>query len=173
MEVKFKQSKNYGCGLYALANLFQSESIINKRRLTESKNGNNIFQMNKWLSKDLGYTLEPLYAHLDSNSFPLPPKGTNFATENDGDSVPLLIDTSNTQDGRKHVVAALADNKGNVVIIDSLKEETIVTKWEHLISGAIYNFIIAIYGVSENKTSGKWIIFQNCEVAFSSTLKIN
>jgi len=40
----FKQENGYGCGLYALANLFQKESIITPTRLIESKTGNNLGQ---------------------------------------------------------------------------------------------------------------------------------
>ena len=58
----FKQENSYGCGLYALANIFQDKSIITQTRLIESKNGNNTGQLNKWLLEyGQELYLEPLY----------------------------------------------------------------------------------------------------------------
>jgi hypothetical protein len=62
MSTHFKQENSYGCGLYAIANIFQDESFITETRLTESQNGNHTGQLNKWLleyGKEL--YLEPFY----------------------------------------------------------------------------------------------------------------
>jgi hypothetical protein len=46
------QKNGYGCGLYAVANALGLDDFVTPERLEESKNGNNIMQLNKWLQDD-------------------------------------------------------------------------------------------------------------------------
>jgi len=123
----FKQENGYGCGLYALANLFQKESIITPTRLIESKTGNNLGQLNKWLIED-GYDLfiEPLYFSCTGNRLPeticeLKPHGESVM------SLPVFLDVQMTENSKMHFVTADLLLDGRILVIDSLKDEPELT----------------------------------------------
>lgn len=123
----FKQENGYGCGVYALANALIKESIITPRRLEESKKGNNIGQLNKWLIED-GYDLflEPLYFSATENRLPksicdIHPKGDGVL------GIPVFIDVQMTKSSKMHFVAAEITKEGTLLVIDSLKDEKEMT----------------------------------------------
>lgn len=123
----FKQENGYGCGLYALANIFNDESIITATRLIDSKNGNNTGQLNKWLN-ELGKELfiDPLYFNAMGKKFPkwvcdLRPKGDDVI------SIPVMIDVQFNKDGKTHFIAAEIFKNGELYVMDSLKDESYIT----------------------------------------------
>lgn len=125
-----KQENAYGCGLYAIANIFQDESFITKTRLIESKNGNHTGQLNKWLleyGKEL--YLEPFYFNNMGKKLPkwiykMIPSGDNVF------SLPILIDVQYTKLSKTHFVAAEITTNGDLVVIDSLKDDVYITTLE-------------------------------------------
>lgn len=123
----FKQENGYGCGLYALANALIKESIITPTRLIESKTGNNLGQLNKWLLED-GYDLflEPLYFSATENRLPqsicdLKPQGEGVL------AIPVFIDVQITETSKMHFVAAEITKDGRLLVVDSLKDEPELT----------------------------------------------
>ena len=52
MILKYKQTEKFGCGLYAIANLFHLDNYITDERLEISKKGLVIGQLSKWLQDD-------------------------------------------------------------------------------------------------------------------------
>jgi|CXWK01.1.fsa_nt_gi hypothetical protein len=125
----FKQKNGYGCGLYALANIFQDESFITETRLIESKTGNHTGQLNKWLlehGKEL--YLEPFYFNSKGDKLPewacsMRPIGEDVF------SMPIFLDVqfSDKPDGRTHYVAAEITVNGDLIVMDSLKDEPYIT----------------------------------------------
>jgi hypothetical protein len=119
----FKQENPYGCGLYALANLFQKESIITPSRLEDSKNGNHVGQLNKWLLEE-GYELfmEPLYFCITENRLPpsiceLKPHGDKVL------SLPVFIDVQKTENSLMHFVTGDITPDGKLLVIDSTNDD--------------------------------------------------
>lgn len=165
-EVKFKQSKPYGCGIFAVANVLNDATFITNYRLKISEKGNTLYQLNQWLTKDKkDFIIEPIYMNLLSEIQPLPPKGMDFMPKDENLFFPFLLDTSHSHTGRKHLVACYCNNKGVVTVIDSLKENQLETTWEHLLSGALYNVIVGIYGFSpkEPGKNGEWTMLGYCD----------
>lgn len=122
-----QQEDNYGCGLYALANALQDESFFTEERLEQSKNGNHVGQLNKWLldhGKDL--FLEPLYfsccdKRLPDNICGLKPGGEGVV------SMPVLIDVQFSETGKMHFVCGAITTEGKLLVLDSLKEVPFLT----------------------------------------------
>lgn len=123
----FKQENGYGCGLYALANVFQDKSFITDKRIEESKNGNNTGQLNKWLlehGKDL--FLEPFYYNSTGKRLPKWVCGIKPFGE-DVISIPILIDVQFSKKSKTHFIAAEITTNGTLFVIDSLKNEPYIT----------------------------------------------
>lgn len=123
----FRQKQAYGCGLYALANALNRESVITQIRLEDSENGNNIGQLNKWLIEDgENMFIEPLY--YSSTGKRLPKSITSLKPHGDGVmSLPVFIDLQSTKDSKMHFVAADITPEGKLLVIDSMKEEKELT----------------------------------------------
>ena len=115
METRFdylKQTGGYGCGLYSVANALQDESFVNDLRIEDSKKGNNLGQLNKWLVEDdKDLFLEPLYFTSTGKRLPqsicnLVPTGKNVF------SMPVLIDIQFSKEGKMHLVAGEITHDG-------------------------------------------------------------
>ena len=116
----FIQKDAYGCGVYAVANALQEESFITLDRLKQSKDGNNLGQLNKWLVED-GHNLflEPLY--FSSTGKRLPNNICDLAPAGEGvSSMPILIDIQFSKGGKMHFVAGELMPTRDLIIIDSL-----------------------------------------------------
>ena len=128
----FKQENAYGCGLYALANIFQDESIITQTRLIESKSGNNTGQLNKWLIEyGQELYLEPLFFNNTGKRLPkwicgMLPKGEGVI------SMPIMIDVQFIKNGKTHFIAAEIFTTGELYVMDSLKSEAYLTTLSEL-----------------------------------------
>lgn len=123
----FKQQNGYACGLYALANALIKESIIKQERLEESENGNHIGHLNKWLKED-GFELfiEPLYFSCTGKR--LPKSICDLRPHGDGVlSLPVFIDVQATENSKMHFVTADITPTGQLLVIDSLKDEPELT----------------------------------------------
>ena len=130
MATHFKQENAYGCGLYAIANIFQDKNFITKTRLIESMNGNHTGQLNKWLleyGKEL--YLEPFYFDAMGDKLPewvykMIPIGEDVF------SIPILIDIQNSENSKTHFIAAEITTNGDLIVIDSLKDYSYITTLE-------------------------------------------
>jgi len=160
-EIRFKQSQPYGCGVYAIANVLNDETFITNQRIKVSKKGNNLHQLNQWMIKDKkGFIIEPIYLNLVTSLQPIPPKGIDFRPFDNSHVFPFILDVAHSEMGKKHLIGGLAKINGVVILMDSLKEYQFETTWEQLLSGAVYNFIIGIYGFSPKSISKEndWIM---------------
>ena len=127
MSKHLKQQNAYGCGLYAIANIFQDKTFITETRLIESKQGNHTGQLNKWLleyGKEL--YLEPFYFSAMGKKLPkwickMAPNGDNIL------SIPVLIDVQFSKTSKTHFIAAEITKTGDLIVIDSLKDEPYIT----------------------------------------------
>lgn len=125
--MKHKQTKPYGCGLYAVANACNIDNFITDERLEISKKGNNIGQLSKWLQEDgLPYYVEVLYYnHLGKK---LPNSALGYVPT--GETVcllPVLINVRFSEKGLNHLIGGKIDKEGNLYLYDSLKAEMIKT----------------------------------------------
>lgn len=125
-----KQNKPYGCGLYAIANIFQDEAFITPERLKQSENGNHTGQINKWLLEyDQELYLEPFYFNNSGKRLPkwvckMKRTGENVF------SLPILIDVQYTKNSKNHFVAAEIITTGDLIVMDSLKDDVYFTTLE-------------------------------------------
>ncbi len=132
MAEHFKQTENYGCGLYAIANIFQDESFITQTRLIESKEGNHIGQLNKWLLEyKQNLYLQPLFFNNQGKKIPkwvrkIRPNGENVF------SLPVLIDIQYTKNSKTHFVAGEILTTGDLILIDSSRNDVYFTTLDDL-----------------------------------------
>lgn len=130
MSKHLKQKDAYGCGLYAIANIFQDENFITQTRLIDSKNGNHIGQLNKWLLEyGQELYLQPLFFDNEGKKLPkwvckIKPIGENVC------SIPVLIDIQYSKKSKTHFVAAEITTNGDLIVIDSLKDTIYLTTFE-------------------------------------------
>jgi hypothetical protein len=129
----YKQSNEWGCALYAVANACQlPESFITEERLEASKAGNNVGQLTLWLNQD-GYKIypQPLYYNALPNCKELPKEHTMYdvpGTEDEGLVVmPMLFYVKRKDSKVQHMVGAHLDQKGLLTIFDSKEPEPIET----------------------------------------------
>ena len=119
----FTQKNGYGCGLYALANIFQDKSLITEKRLNDSINGNHTMQISQWIweyGKEL--FLEPFY--FNSNGKRLPKWVCNMRPSGDNVfSIPIFIDVQQTRKSKTHFIAAEITINGDLFVMDSLKTD--------------------------------------------------
>jgi hypothetical protein len=156
--MKFKQEQPYGCGVYAVAHAMRDDFFVTDKRIEESKKGNNMWQLNNWLVQDgKDYILEPIYFNiLAETTQKLPPKEYQFNPIEEDFYFPFVMDVKSNLEGKWHLVAGYSDKQGNVVIIDSMKDEEIKTNWEELIEGKFYPIIYSIHGFAPIKQTGEW-----------------
>jgi hypothetical protein len=128
----FKQESNYGCGLYALANIFKDESFITEKRLNDSINGNHTGQLNTWLMEHgCQLYIEPFF--FDSNGKKLPEWVCDMRPSGeDAISIPLLIDVQISENSKTHFIACELTTNGELLVMDSLKEKAYLTTLSEL-----------------------------------------
>jgi hypothetical protein len=160
--MKFKQTTPFGCGMYAVAHAVNIPEFVTESRLELSALGNNIWELNQWLRED-GYDfhIDVIYCNLLSSLTPLPDEGFSLIPQIGEVYCPLLLNVGWSTEGKNHMVAIHAAPNGNVILKDSLKEDSILTDWKDIVSGKHYPIIIGIYGFVRNdpKVSG-WVMME-------------
>lgn len=121
-----KQAGPYGCGLYAVANALNLDNFITEERLNFSKDhGNTIGQLSKWLQEDGNdFAIDVLYYNHVGEK--LPEEALSYTPESN-DYLPVLINVQYSEKGKRHLVGGLIDNKGVLILIDSLSSDIEVT----------------------------------------------
>lgn len=160
MNSHLKQENGYGCGLYAIANIFQDKTFITDTRLEESKKGNNTGQLNKWLleyGKEL--FLEPFYYNSTGKRLPkwvcsIKPTGEDVF------SFPILIDVQFSKKSKTHFIAAEITTNGDLIVIDSLKDEPYITT-------------LAAFNKSHYRVYGVWYLCHYSEDGYFMRFKTN
>jgi len=125
--MKHKQKQGYGCGLYAVANACNLDNFITDKRLEDSKIGNTIGQLSKWLQDDGNpFYIEVLYYNHQGKKLPQSalkyiPMGENVSL------LPVLINVRYTEGGKNHLIGGKIDKAGILYLYDSLKDDMIET----------------------------------------------
>ena len=121
-----KQQQGYGCGLYAVANAANMPSFITEERLEESKKGNLIGQLSKWMQEDGNpYYIDVLYYNHEGKK--LPSIITKYKPVGDVLYLPVLINVRFSDEGKNHLVGGKIDKEGKLYLYDSLKPDVIET----------------------------------------------
>lgn len=122
-----KQNQPYGCGLYAVANACNLKNFVTDDRLEQSKKGNVIGQLSKWLQDDGNpiYIDTLYYNHLGKK---LPDSSTNYVPMGEGcDYLPVLLNVRFSDNGKNHLVGGKISKEGVLYLYDSLRDSIIET----------------------------------------------
>jgi hypothetical protein len=158
MKVRFMQANGFGCGMYALANVMDDESIITSERLELSKNGNYFSQLSTWL-RESGYPdfeIEPLYCNLVVGYNP--PKDWHVKPLTENLIFPFLLQVQFKELGKAHMVACMAYHDQTVSVIDSLKSDVVKTTWKAIMNLEIYPIVTGVFGICDKREKDKWFM---------------
>lgn len=163
--IKHKQKTPYGCGMYAVANALNIDNFITEERLEQSKSGNTMYQLNKWLEESgYAYNIECMYFTVSQNKESLHgivlPKEINFYSDSETKILPLLLNVKKTASSRNHLIAGCLTHQ-HLILIDSLKEETQVIKWEEI--NQHYDFCYGVWMFQSQETLSGYICFERGE----------
>lgn len=126
--MRYIQDQPYGCGLYAVSNALNIYNFLTDERLNESKTGNVIGQLSKWMQDDgMNMYIDALYydhlgEKLPESAFGYVPIGE------DGIMMPILLNVRLSEGGLNHMVGGRISKNGTLHLYDSLKLDMIVTK---------------------------------------------
>lgn len=164
-ELTYRQLQPYGCGLYAISNLFANiddKSIYCDIKLQESSNGNHMHQLNTWINHHKLY-VEPVYfnsfEYLDKEHR-LPKKDFNMKTTDDGFYLPMLIEGRRniSEKSKYHLISGLCDHKGDVFIYDSLLMSPYWTTFKKLTDGTEFYHLRGVW-LFCHQDDGSWATF--------------
>lgn len=162
-EIRYRQLQPYGCGLYSIANLFvnvEDNSIYNDTKLEESKNGNTMYQLNQWINH-LKLFVEPVYynsfEYLDPEHR-LPKSTFDMRTDEEGAYLPMLFEGKRTEKSKYHLVSALVDYNGAILVYDSLLLSPYWTSFEKLINGTEFYHLRGVWLFCHQR-DGSWATF--------------
>lgn len=161
--IKHKQTTGYGCGMYSVANALNLDSFATPERLEESRTGNTIYQLNKWLDED-GYkwNIECLY-HTSFTSEETGhgvniPKEAQCYSDSETKAIPILINVQNGN-SKTHMIAAWL-RKDNLIVLDSLADDVVGITWDRL--NTLYKFVYGIWVFQERSpNSTGYVCFEH------------
>lgn len=140
------QLNPYGCGFYALANLFDSnhfEALGNEVWLCS--NGNDSYQLNYFL-KEYGIQILAIY-----QNYVLDLEGTFGKVKFDGDYFPFLLSFQITK-SKAHMVSGIMHSDGSCDIHDSLAVTSkSYSSLDDFINLSQVNAIFAFYNIDEKR----------------------
>ena len=120
------QQNGYGCGLYAVANACNLKNFVTPERLEQSKSGNNVGQLSRWLQDDgLQIYIDYLYYHASGRK--LPPSVTGYKPFGDLSYIPILLQVQQTPNSKNHIIGGKLGKDGILYLYDSLKDDEIET----------------------------------------------
>ena len=126
MKPLFKQNQPYGCGMYAVANTCNLQTYVTDQRLEESKGSNNIGQLSKWMQEDgLELFVDPLYINYQGSK--LPNDLMELKADDKTKQLPLLLHIQESEQSLSHMIGLRLDEEGLVYLIDSRKDEIVIT----------------------------------------------
>jgi hypothetical protein len=124
-EIKYKQLEPYGCGLFAISNVFDI-NFLTIDRLERCKSGCNIGLLSKWMQED-GYNMyidTLYYNHLGRK---LPTSQFKYYPSGGVAYLPILLNVRFSKDGVNHLIGGRIDTNGKLFLFDSLQKEMIET----------------------------------------------
>ena len=122
----FKQTTNFGCGVYAVANACNLPKFITDERLEKSRSGNNVGQLSRWLQDDgleiyIGY----LYCHASGKHLPL--SVCSYRPFGNLSYIPILLQIQQAEKSKNHIIGGKLGKDGILYLYDSLKDDEIET----------------------------------------------
>jgi hypothetical protein len=152
MNVKYKQEHAYGCGMYAVANTLNLDDFVTEARLQESKKGNNIGKLAKWMQEDgKPYYIDVLW--FDYYGSKLPELQTHYRPVGDEIDLllPVLLNVRTSEKSLNHLVGGKIDQYGTFYLYDSLKSEVIITTLSEI--NDLYETIFGLYCFNSVETA--------------------
>jgi hypothetical protein len=137
-----KQSDNYGCGLYAVANALALDNFVTSERLELSKEGDVIGRLSKYLQDD-GHDACIDVIYYDHVGHSIPTRYFDYSVEKCIAS-PFLFNVKLSEKGRRHLIAGHLFPDGRLVVCDSLREEPFTTTLSelHRHYNAVFGFFV-------------------------------
>jgi len=163
--IKHKQKTPYGCGMYAVANALGLDNYVTPERLEQSKNGNTINQINKWLEESgYAYNIECIYYTVCENKETLHgivlPKEINFYSDKKEKTLPLLLNVKKSENSKAHLIGGLLTNE-YVILLDSLNDEPLIVKWDEI--NKHYDFCYGVWIFQSQENTSGYICFEHGE----------
>jgi hypothetical protein len=126
-----QQKQGYGCGLYSVANALCMPEFATTNRLDESKDGNGIMQLNKWLLDDNNsFQIFPLY-YKNGVEFMTPNLKLNVKKYPDIKYYPILITYEVEDCPMNHMIALHYFKDKSVTVLDSGEDKpTVCNSWK-------------------------------------------
>jgi len=118
-----KQTTPYGCGMYALANLLDTD-ILFIEKIESQKNGGYLHDLIDALD-EVDCTIHVLYEDSVGVQRTLPKAVRQLRVEKNLGM--LLIGYQPKKDSIRHMVGAYIDNKGRLTVLDSMIDKPYVT----------------------------------------------
>ncbi|MBO9592753.1 MAG: hypothetical protein J7599_07565 [Niabella sp.] len=142
MKIKYNQTEAYGCGLYSVANIFD-DFRVTECRIEESKKGNNLSQLNRWIREDgHAFSIEPFY--YDNERGPLPAPFFEYHPVESDLHLPVLFDVQISEHSKLiHFISGLIDSDKWLYIFDSYKKEVVKTEMRYLTD--MYHNVFGFY----------------------------
>jgi hypothetical protein len=146
--------------MYSVANALNLDKFVTPKRLEESKNGNTIYQLNKWLDEDgLNYNIECMYhtvfTNPDTKHGVKIPHECEIKSDSSSKVIPILLNVQKTKESRTHLIAALLTHNG-LVLLDSLADDIVPCDWCDLNNK--YEFVYGIWIFQEHAPNAKGYI---------------
>lgn len=140
-EIKYKQLVPYGCGLFAISNVFDI-NFLTEERLERCKDGCNIGLLSKWMQEDVNdvYIDTLYYNHLGRK---LPASTFDYLPSGNTTYLPILLNVRYSKDGVNHLVGGRINKEGVLFLFDSCQKEVIETKLSKV--NKIYDTVFGLY----------------------------
>lgn len=120
-----KQEYKYSCGVYSVANALNIPEFVTSSRLEESKDGNGVMQLNKWLLDDKNLVqIFPLY-YKNGIEFTTPNLKLDMKKCPDIEYYPILITYDIKKSSMNHMIALHYCADKSVVVFDSCNDEPV------------------------------------------------
>lgn len=149
MKIKHRQPTAQDCGIYALANTLNEQDVLLYCNSEISIHGHRIYDLNRLLDAcNFGCHIETLYKNISSSKLPAK---FDLYPENPKQIAPLLMTVSYSGNGLNHMVGIHAYNDKTISILDSMKDESIVTTFSEI--NNIYHSVFGIFAFVSNDNS--------------------
>lgn len=155
MKIRYRQRESSSCGLYAIANVSESDIIFKPERFEEGKSGHTINKLNQYLKEDEhNCYLETIYKSIFS--IELPHSVDPFP--NDINHVlPLLATVTANEGGINHMISMWVYHDKTVLIFDSLKDDVIETDWVGF--RVLYPYCFGLFAFMREEYQGEYVMF--------------
>lgn len=143
IKVPNRQSTPFGCGMYAVANALNLNNYATNERLIESKQGNLISKLTKWLIED-GQNLGVDILYYNHKGGKLPEDAMDYVPiGEDVNLLPVMLAVRFSDESLNHMVAGKVDKSGTLFLYDSMKENVIKTTLREV--NNLYHEVYGLY----------------------------